>query len=84
MREVVKNCLQKLGWYLQLEECSMFRQSERIQIYSQSSQTPLTDCFTLTGSSEGNLNNIQHCKNYIVNVTQIRVFKKKFCVTFTI
>ena len=45
----------KLGWYLQLEECSMIRQSERIQIYSQSSQTPLTDCFTLTGSSEGNL-----------------------------
>ena len=61
----------KLGWYLQLEECSMIRQSERIQIYLQSSQTPLTDCFTLTGSSEGNLNNIQHCKNYyIVNVPQ--------------
>ena len=38
----------KFGWYLQLEECSMFRQSKRIQIYSQSSQTPLTDCFTLT------------------------------------
>ena len=47
--------LLKLGWYLQLEECSMIRQSERIQIYSQSSQTPLTDCFTLTGSSERNL-----------------------------
>ena len=48
-----------------------------IYIYSQSSQTPLTDCFTLTGSSEGNLNNIQHCKNYyyIVNVTQ------KFLIT---
>ena len=45
----------KLGWYLQLVKCSMIRQSERIQIYSQSSQTPLTDCFTLTGSSEGNL-----------------------------
>ena len=62
----------KLGWYLQLEECSKIRQSERIQIYSQSSQTPLTDCFTLTGSSEGNLNNIQLCKNYyyIVYVPQ--------------
>ena len=62
----------KLGWYLQLEECSMIWQSERIQIYSQSSQTPLTDCFTLTGSSEGNLkqhttlqtNNIQYKNNF--------------------
>ena len=51
----IRNSTLKLGWYLQLEECSMIRQSERIQIYSQSSQTPLTDCFTLTGSSEGNL-----------------------------
>ena len=50
-----KMLLLKFGWYMQLEECSMIRQSERIQIYSQSSQTPLTDCFTLTGSSEGNL-----------------------------
>ena len=40
----------KFGWYLQLEKCSMIRQLERIQIYSQSSQTPLTDCFTPTGS----------------------------------
>ena len=45
----------KFGWYLQLEECSRIWQSERIQIYSQSSQTPLTDCFTHKGSSEGNL-----------------------------
>ena len=46
----MKNVL-KLGWYLQLEECSMIRQSRKctsrtlcvkkncIQIYSQSSQT---------------------------------------------
>ena len=47
--------IQKFGWYLQMEESSIIRQSERIQIYSQSSQTPLTDCFTVTGSSEGNL-----------------------------
>ena len=26
-----------------------------VQIYSQSSQTSLTDCFTLTGLSEGNI-----------------------------
>ena len=39
------NCCKylKFGWYLQLEECSMIRHSERIQIYSQSSLTPLTD-----------------------------------------
>ena len=41
-RKNVNVCLQKLGWYLQLEECSMIRQSERIQIYSQSSQTSQT------------------------------------------
>ena len=28
---------------------------EALNFYSQSSQTPLTDCFTFTGSSEGNL-----------------------------
>ena len=47
--------LLKFGWYLQLEECSIIWQSECIQIYSQLSQTPLTDFFTLTKSSEGNL-----------------------------
>ena len=45
----------KFGWYLQLKECSMTRQSERIQIYSQSNQTLLTDSLvspltTLTNS----------------------------------
>ena len=50
----------------------MIRQSERIQIYSQSSQTPLTDCFTLTGSSEGNLKQHTALQNYfyITNVPQ--------------
>ena len=53
-------------YYLQKKEGTFFMLShhytvrkywiENLQIYSQSSQTPLTDCFTLTGSSEGNLN----------------------------
>ena len=30
----------------------------KLQIYLQSNQTLLTDCFTLTGSSEGNLKHI--------------------------
>ena len=38
---------------------------KKTQIYSQSSQTPLTDCFTLTGSSEGNLIQIDHQKGIL-------------------
>ena len=60
------------------------RAKHNLLFYSQSSQTPLTDCFTLTGSSEGNLNNIQHCKNYyyIVNVTQkLNFFKYSYSKT---
>ena len=47
----------------------MIRQTERIQIYSQSNQTPLTDCFTLTGSSEGNLKQLHTAlqKSFLYN-----------------
>ena len=43
-----------------------------IIVYSQSCQTPLTDCFTLTGSSEGNLKQHTTLQNYfyIINVPQ--------------
>ena len=41
-------------------------------IYSQASQTPLTDCFILMGSSKGNLEKTYSSINYffIVNVSQ--------------